>query len=175
MAELCENEDQKPKGPSLGLRCLLAFSFKTNMGKIFTVGKGDGIRAIHGLKFLSMALIIFQHTSSFATTNLFYVNPGFTEETPKDFLSQIFVNGTFAVDTFYLISGVLVAFVTLKGLEKTNGKLPLLYFYFHRYFRLTPLFMAVIMFCAYHLQNVSSGPNWLHSIEMYDSWCRQNG
>ncbi|KAF8786365.1 Nose resistant to fluoxetine protein 6 like protein [Argiope bruennichi] len=145
MAELCENEDQKPKGPSLGLRCLLAFSFKTNMGKIFTVGKGDGIRAIHGLKFLSMALIIFQHTSSFATTNLFYVNPGFTEETPKDFLSQIFVNGTFAVDTFYLISGVLVAFVTLKGLEKTNGKLPLLTF-FSIEFQINPLFMADYFF-----------------------------
>ncbi|KAF8786363.1 Nose resistant to fluoxetine protein 6 like protein [Argiope bruennichi] len=136
------------------------------MGKIFTVGKEDDVRAIHVLKFLSMALIIIGHTFSFATTNLFFVNPGFTQETSKDFLSQIFANGAFAVDTFYLISGVLVTFVTLKGLEKTNGKLPLLYFYFHRYFRLTPLFMAVIMFCAYHLQNVSSGPNWLHSIEM---------
>ncbi|GBM54713.1 Nose resistant to fluoxetine protein 6 [Araneus ventricosus] len=175
MAELCEKEDQKPKAPSLGLRCLLAFSFKTNMSKIFTVGKGDGIRAIHGLKFLSMALIILGHTFSFATTNLFFMNPGSTQQAPKDFLTQILANGTFAVDTFYLISGILVAFVTLKGLEKTNGKLPLLYFYFHRYFRLTPLFMAVIMFCAFLLQYVSSGPNWLQSIEMYDSWCRQNG
>ncbi|GIY54443.1 nose resistant to fluoxetine protein 6 [Caerostris darwini] len=175
MTELCEKEDSKPKTPGLGVSCLLAFSFKSNASKIFTVGKGDGIRAIHGLKFLSMALIILGHTFSFATQYLYFLNPGSMQQAPKDFLSQFLANGTLAVDTFYLISGILVAFVTLKGLEKLNGKLPIIYFYFHRYFRLTPLFMAVVMFCAFLLQYVSTGPNWLHSIEMYDKWCRQNG
>ncbi|GIX84227.1 nose resistant to fluoxetine protein 6 [Caerostris extrusa] len=161
--------------PGLVVSCLLAFSFKSNASKIFTVGKGDGIKAIHGLKFLSMALIILGHTFSFATQYLYFLNPGSMQQAPKDFLSQFLANGTLAVDTFYLISGILVAFVTLKGLEKLNGKLPIIYFYFHRYFRLTPLFMAVVMFCAFLLQYVSTGPNWLHSIEMYDKWCRQNG
>ncbi|XP_054707716.1 nose resistant to fluoxetine protein 6-like isoform X2 [Uloborus diversus] len=169
---LCEKSN---KEPGIFLRCLLAFSFKTNARKIFSVGGGgENIRSLHGLKFLSMVLIILGHTYSFATQNVYFQNPGVAFQAPKGFVAQVFANGTLAVDTFYLISGVLVAYVVLKGLEKTSGKLPLLWFYFHRYFRLTPLMMMVIFFCACLLRYIGSGPNWLATIQMYDAWCKDN-
>ncbi|PRD30003.1 UNVERIFIED_CONTAM: nrf-6 [Trichonephila clavipes] len=170
--ELCQKQEYKD--PSLLDQCLIAFSFKTNAEKIFAVGTGENIAAIHGIKFLSMALIIFGHTFSFGTQNLFILNPGGMQQAPKNFLTQVFANGTLIVDNFFLISGFLVAYLTLKLLEKRKN-FPWIYFYAHRYFRLTPLFMAVVMFGGYILRYISSGPNWFKSIEMYDDWCRWNG
>ena len=45
------------------------------------------------------------------------------------------VNGFFAVDTFFLISGLLVAFTQLRQLDQNNGIFNLKKFYFRRYIR----------------------------------------
>ncbi|GFU45895.1 nose resistant to fluoxetine protein 6 [Nephila pilipes] len=171
--ELCQREESRD--PSLVDCYFLAFSFRTNAKKLFTLPKGGNISSIDGLKFLSMALIILGHTFSFGTQNLYFSNQEAIQQAPKDFLSQILANGTLAVDTFFVISGLLVTYVTLKLLAKSKGKVNWIYFYIHRYLRLTPLMMFVVLFCAYLLPYVSSGPNWPNSIEMYDQWCRKNG
>ncbi|KFM82164.1 Nose resistant to fluoxetine protein 6, partial [Stegodyphus mimosarum] len=171
---LCEKE--KTKKHSKAMQCVLAFSLTNNAKKLFTVENGaQNIKALHGLRFLSMTLIIFGHTFSFASQNLYFRNPRAATGAPSDFSSQLFANGTFAVDTFYFISGLLVAYVSLKLMDKLGGNLNFLYFYAHRYFRLTPVLLAVILFCAYLLRYVGSGPNWLFSIQMYDVWCKKNG
>ncbi|XP_035206228.1 nose resistant to fluoxetine protein 6-like [Stegodyphus dumicola] len=167
---------EKTKKHSKAMQCVLAFSLTKSAKKLFTVENGaQNIKALHGLRFLSMTLIIFGHTYSFASQNLYFRNPRAAAGAPSDFSSQLFANGTFAVDTFYFISGLLVAYVSLKLMDKLGGNLNFLYFYLHRYFRLTPVLLAVILFCAYLLRYVGSGPNWLFSIQMYDVWCKKNG
>ena len=43
-----------------------------------------------------------------------------------------------SVDSFYVMSGTLVAYLTFKELDRTNGRLNLVFFYLHRYIRLGP-------------------------------------
>lgn len=45
--------------------------------------------------------------------------------------------GTLAVDTFFLMSGLLVAYLLLRELERNKGRFNVVYFYIHRYLRYT--------------------------------------
>jgi peptidoglycan/LPS O-acetylase OafA/YrhL len=40
-----------------------------------------------------------------------------------------------SVDTFFLLSGVLLAYLTLKELDRTKGRINWAMFYIHRYLR----------------------------------------
>lgn len=74
----------------------------------------------------------------------------------EDFLYQTISNGTYAVDTFFFISGCLVAFLYFRTMSKRRlnekkitqgfgGKiLQFLGMMFYRYFRLTPIYLLVI-------------------------------
>ncbi|XP_042912013.1 nose resistant to fluoxetine protein 6-like [Parasteatoda tepidariorum] len=172
--ELLFDQRPDPNEPSSTMQYLLAFSLYTNTPKIFSVKERDNIACLHGLRFLSMALIIFGHSFSFAGSVLYVRNPGMASDAPKDFVNQIFANGTFAVDTFFFMSGLLVCYAGIKTLETAKKKWSwMLVFYVHRYVRLAPLMMAVVFNCAFLLRYFSSGPNWLNSIVMYDAWCRK--
>ncbi|UYV78252.1 hypothetical protein LAZ67_16000685 [Cordylochernes scorpioides] len=109
---------------------------------------------------------------------------------PKTIMTQLLANGTFSVDSFFFLSGLLVTYHGIRRMQK-EGSLNLPYFYIHRFFRyvarpshtlvadagccrLTPLMMVVIGFCATLLRHVTTGPDWLHTIESYDLWCRDN-
>ena len=48
---------------------------------------------------------------------------------------QAVVNGTYSVDTFFFISGLLVSFLSYRNLVKTGGKMNVLKLYFSRYLR----------------------------------------
>ncbi|XP_072028213.1 nose resistant to fluoxetine protein 6-like [Amphiura filiformis] len=57
-------------------------------------------------------------------------------------------NATFSVDTFFLLSGFLVTYLTLKELKKTSGRVNWFLFYFHRFWRITPLYMVCLAIWA---------------------------
>lgn len=59
-------------------------------------------------------------------------------------------------------------------MDRRNGKINLLFYYVHRYLRMTPLMMAIIAFCATLLKYIGEGPSWSDSIVMYDGWCQHN-
>ena len=46
--------------------------------------------------------------------------------------------------TFCSYSGLLLSYLTLKALKKGDGKLKWGLFYFHRFYRITPLYMFVL-------------------------------
>ncbi|XP_067140919.1 nose resistant to fluoxetine protein 6-like [Centruroides vittatus] len=170
---LCERREPK-KRCSFIEKLLLCFSMKTNGKKILEVDYVKGsIDALHGIRFISMVWIIFGHSFSFAEQWLFLRKLPGQSAINITFFSQIFANGTFAVDTFLFLSGFLMAYCTLKNIKKT-GKFNVFLFYFHRYIRMTPLMMAIIGFCACILRYVSSGPRWLENTSVYDTWCKEN-
>ena len=73
---------------------------------------------------------------------------------------QAILNGFPSVDSFFLISGVLLAYLTLKELEKTKGRVSLPIFYIHRYLRLTGTYIIIIGFHTTLLRQMCFGPNW---------------
>ena len=79
--------------------------------------------------------------------------------------SQFLFNATFGVDTFFMLSSFLAAYLFLdsfnkaKAAEEKSGKKkrePNVFLwssivYFHRYVRLTPLYLIVLLFWTYVL------------------------
>lgn len=73
-------------------------------------------------------------------------------------------SGGVAVDSFLLLSGLIVTWSILKELDK-NKKLNLHMMYLHRYLRLTPPLAILILLSVSLFQHVGKGPfaneNWL--------------
>lgn len=65
----------------------------------------------------------------------YILNPTAELEDAKAWWFQGLGNGTVSVDTFLLMSGLLVSFLLLKELDKTKGRFNLGLFYVHRYLR----------------------------------------
>ncbi|XP_077501440.1 nose resistant to fluoxetine protein 6-like [Amblyomma americanum] len=162
-------------GGSTFSRSVLAFSWLSNGSKIFnTSGKKESIQVIHGLRFYSMAWIILGHTFSFSKQWITYRNMNDLLVIHTDIITQGLANGTVTVDTFFFISGLLVVYVTLKDMASTWGVNRWLLFYVHRYWRMTPLMMAAIAFCAELLPYCGDGPRWKESVATYDGTCQRN-
>jgi peptidoglycan/LPS O-acetylase OafA/YrhL len=48
---------------------------------------------------------------------------------------QGIINATVSVDSFYLLSGMLVSYLLLNELDKNKGRFNIILFYVHRYLR----------------------------------------
>jgi peptidoglycan/LPS O-acetylase OafA/YrhL len=84
------------------------------------------------------------------------------------------INASTAVDSFFLLSGLLVTYMVLKELKKSKGRLrpdPASFFgmyYLLRYIRLTPAFAVGIGLVATLVRHFGSGPLWGNMIENAD-------
>ncbi|XP_045194786.2 uncharacterized protein LOC123550421 [Mercenaria mercenaria] len=165
---------QKRKGTAESI--LMAFSFYSNGVKILNTDQAAGsLGAINGIRFLSMAWVILGHTYFFCQ--------GYDSNFIFHFFSSL-QNWTFmaisyatvSVDSFFAISGILVAYLTLKELKKVGGasKLNWFMFYFHRFWRLTPSYMLVLMVGTVILPYILNGPMWTEDDLPYMKTCRTN-
>ena len=83
------------------------------------------------------------------------------------------INATVSVDTFFLMSGLLVAYLLLRELDRNKGRFNVALFYIHRYLRLTPVYAIILGFIATLIVYVSNGPNWRLVLYMREG-CRWN-
>ncbi|XP_076360322.1 O-acyltransferase like protein-like [Tachypleus tridentatus] len=91
----------------------------------------------------------------------------------KDLAFQLVIQTTFAVDTFFFISGLLVTHRTLRKLGENQDHLNLLKFYIHRYWRLTPAFILISALIII-APNFGSGPLWHDKLDSSAKVCRKN-
>lgn len=84
---------------------------------------------------------------------------------------MIIQTATVSVDTFLFISGFLIAWLGLKEMEKTKGKLDILSMYLHRYIRLTPAVAAAVLFVVSLLKFMGSGPYWHNFVDVHKTGC----
>ena len=155
------------------------FSLYENIGKLFhVVPNRDGLGSIHGIRFLSMAWVLLGHTyMKFWTNNGFFNNS--VDIMPLLTVSNAMAavrSGIFSVDSFFLIGATLLAYLTLKELDKQRGgggEFWALY-YLHRYLRLTGVYAAVVLLHVTYLKFLATGPNSYSLTEMRegcrDSW-----
>ena len=135
---------------------LLCFSFVRNSKKLFNTKTATGpLACLNGLRVISMFWVIQGHTYSFSlqtTNNILY-----SYTLLKRFTFQAIANGTFSVDTFFFLSGLLVAYLTLKELSQ-KGRMNWLYYFLHRYWRITPLYAFLILQCIVIFTYIPAGP-----------------
>jgi len=73
--------------------------------------------------------------------------------------SSIILNGTLSVDSFFYLSGFLVAYLGMKELYK-KGKINMFLYYFHRIYRLTPPYFVALLVLWKLLPYFGQGPWW---------------
>ena len=140
------------------------FSLYENIGKLFRVGPNrDGLGSIHGIRFISMTWVLLGHTYlKYITNNAFYNN--YTDIIPlyagSTTMSAV-RSAPFSVDTFFLIGATLLAYLTMKELDKSRGGGAQFWvmYYVHRYLRLTGVYAVVVALHATYLKFLATGPN----------------
>ncbi|XP_052092463.1 nose resistant to fluoxetine protein 6-like [Mytilus californianus] len=161
-APLLDNQKKKiPENqPGLIGDLLLAFSIYTNGAKLFNTKQNkDILTCINGIRFISMTWVILGHTYSMPlqmSDNMV----SFFPKMIKRWTFGAIANATVSVDTFFTLSGCLLTYLVMKELKKKNGRLNWGMFYFHRFWRLTPPYMLVLMVYVSLFHYTGSGPNW---------------
>ncbi|XP_046399529.1 nose resistant to fluoxetine protein 6-like [Ischnura elegans] len=146
----------KPQQKTVMTRLLLCFSAVSNAKSICSLSVGDDtIAPIHGLRFFSLLWVILAHTCLVAFQ--FSDNKTFRARAEQDLLYQTLSSGTYSVDTFFFISGLLVSFLYFRTVSKydvhqltyTSGGfkakgIQFIGMVIYRFLRLTPPYMFVL-------------------------------
>ncbi|KHJ92927.1 acyltransferase [Oesophagostomum dentatum] len=130
------------------LRILLSFSVYSNGAAILETSphKEGTLKSLASIRFISMTWVAAGHTLGQNAINDAF-RPVLTLWNP--FLSTTITNAFLSVDTFFLLSGILVSYLFFKSKPSSKFvKNPLVWvmFYVHRYLRLTPPIMIFIGF-----------------------------
>ena len=156
------SESYNPEAHPLPLGLLLSFSFYTNFNRLMqpTVSRsGENLAVLNGVRVLSIGWVILGHVYAYRVgssplANIFDI-PDIIDK-PK---FAIVYGAFYAVDTFFWMGGFLVAYLLIKEV-KSKGRLNWFMVYFHRFWRLVPLFMFVT-FLVWAFQGYGpDGPLW---------------
>ncbi|XP_061188052.1 nose resistant to fluoxetine protein 6-like [Saccostrea echinata] len=159
---LHERENLVPKNESILQKLLLSFSLYSNGKKILQVNQSAGtLTAVNGIRFLSISWVVLGHSFVFTITNFrnyYTAAPKFM----KRWSFQAVLNALVSVDSFFALSGLLVAYLTLREMKKGKGffRINWFTFYFHRFWRLTPVYMLLLMISACLSRYFGDGPLW---------------
>lgn len=155
----------------LPLRILRCFSVHRNYKRMVEDSSTRSLDVLDGIRVLSMLWIILVHTYAFQHDR----SMGRIMEIIDfaRFISfGVIVNAWVSVDGFFLIGGVLVAYTTLKSLDRKNGEFNFPRYVLRRIWRLAP---AIYLTTAllFLLPLIDRGPNWPETIGAEVSRCRQ--
>jgi peptidoglycan/LPS O-acetylase OafA/YrhL len=130
-----------------------AFSLVGSSGtltKLVEIPNYEPTHSLNGMRVINMAWIILGHTflmpegiSGYANQEDIADNPLNSHVAEKNPLFQIILGAQAGVDTFFFLSGFLLAFLTLEELRR--GKMSPIYAIVMRYFRLTPSLALVLL------------------------------
>ena len=156
-----KKKKQRKRTDNKLLRIITSFSLLRNTRAIFSTRVPPGaITSINGIRFISMTWVILGHYYVFGKVwsrpdNIIQMFGIFNRFT---FLPV--ANAYFSVDTFFLLSGLLVSYLTLRKISKGMrlGWKQILLMYVHRYIRLTPTLVIIILFFTNVFPYTFTGP-----------------
>ncbi|XP_077984529.1 nose resistant to fluoxetine protein 6-like [Glandiceps talaboti] len=141
---------------------ILAFSVLGSADTILnTDQRGGSISCLNGIRVLSMFWIILFHLWVFVPASV--GNPRYISEVvSKRWATEVLIHGDLGVEAFLVLSGLLVTYLTLRQLKRCGG--PRHYnwglFYFHRYWRLTPVYAFTLMMYTTLTIHMGDGVSW---------------
>ncbi|XP_062544983.1 nose resistant to fluoxetine protein 6-like [Armigeres subalbatus] len=135
--------------------------------------KSSMIECAHGIRALSMIWIILVHIHELLFVVLWENNPTLWKYIGGFVPSVLHFTGYLAVDTFLVLSGMLVAMSMLRELDK-KGKINPLMLYLHRYIRITAPYAAMILFVVSFAKYMGEGVLWKVHMEGFKESCMTN-
>jgi peptidoglycan/LPS O-acetylase OafA/YrhL len=171
-------------------RTVQCFDFCQNWHQLMAkpkMGMELDLTTLNGLRAVSMFWVILGHTLSYIIWigGIAYpgrlITPNNLNMVLKQWFISIYAGGFFAVDTFFFISGLLVAFVVSREIvkrrsRKTTLKSEMLFwlvYVVNRFVRLLPTFAAVLFFFWKIAPSLSSSPIWKLNWDQHSRDCEK--
>ncbi|XP_047985388.1 nose resistant to fluoxetine protein 6-like [Leguminivora glycinivorella] len=148
------------KAPAETNKLLTSFSVYTNTRRLFTFSKSPGsIDCLDGMRSLSILWVVIGHTFTniFSGTTINLLDAFKWTSSSK---ATWFTAAVLSVDTFFMMSGLLVVYTTVKKMTPMSLVKNIHLFYLHRLLRMFPLLAAVVLFQASLFHHSADGPNW---------------
>ncbi|XP_057379361.1 nose resistant to fluoxetine protein 6-like isoform X1 [Daphnia carinata] len=168
-------EDRKTSQRAFALQMLHCFSAKKNCTMLFSTEDDaeDSLSCLHGVRILTTCWIVLIHLAGASTFLRLSYNKKMVLQNSLRWEFQFVANGLFGVDTFFLLSGLLVSFTQMRQLDLNRGYFNIKRFYVRRYMRLTPVYAAVLAFLATLWPYIGTGPDW-HFVQRISQSVREN-
>ncbi|XP_038214628.1 O-acyltransferase like protein-like [Zerene cesonia] len=148
-----------------------SFSVYTNARRLTTFSKSsNALECLDGIRSISMIWVILGH--AFTTFNHF-VNLLYILEFLTSSSAAWISTGVFAVDTFFLMTGLLLVYTSMGRMKSMQLLKGLHMFYIQRILRLFPLLAAIIILEASFFHRMTDGPFWM-SVATNTDRCRNN-
>lgn len=154
-------------------RFLMAFSLRKNMRELLADLPTEGdIHCVHGVRALCTAALYVAHkviTLAFSP----YSNRVALTEVSNDSWTTVLRTSLVYTDSFLMLSGVLASFNMSKEMERKKH-IDWTKKYMARFIRLTPALLAVVLFYAYVMEQLGSGPQWNMTVRKNADICKKN-
>lgn len=149
-------------------------SIITNTMQFFTISEAQlkQISCLDGIRCITMVWIIMTHTMMYNDWSAF-ARTREVEKALRSPVEQPLFNGSYLVDTFFLLSGLLSAYTAFRHCKGLANKFNSIAFLMNRWLRLTPqIFFASMIYIV--LPAVSYGPHWFPIVGEYSENCVDN-
>ena len=163
----------KEKNEGLCHHILHSFSMVRNIKSIMrTKVEESDLTYLHGIRVLSLFWIILYHIYVQVLGSLWpYDNLKDVRRSSRS-LSQMILGRAYGVDTFFVLSGLLVMYTNMNKKMRNNGQTNWFKYYLHRFWRLTPSYMFVILLVSKLRPFFGAGPVWFAAADT--SACSDN-
>eukprot|EP00357_Protocruzia_adherens_P011267 CAMPEP_0115000730 /NCGR_PEP_ID=MMETSP0216-20121206/16935_1 /TAXON_ID=223996 /ORGANISM="Protocruzia adherens, Strain Boccale" /LENGTH=780 /DNA_ID=CAMNT_0002365891 /DNA_START=18 /DNA_END=2360 /DNA_ORIENTATION=- len=142
------------RSPMFGVfNFLLCFAFYDNLKKVSTPSISPvypELSVLNGIRVMSIIWVMWGHSYVWLSSSGLITNEALVLQTwTSDWSFAILMNATMSVDSFFFLGGLLssmmlVGFFQKSGSRNLGGKFG--YIYFHRFFRLLPLYTFLLFF-----------------------------
>ncbi|RVE48691.1 hypothetical protein evm_006657 [Chilo suppressalis] len=147
------------------------FSVFTNTRKFLTFrSDANALNCVEGVRALAMLWVILIHTFSLQFSFV-PANPIDVHEFTYSFLSLFMTSGNITVDTFFMLTGLLLVYSQTSKMSRPFLK-NLHVFYLSRLLRMFPVLATGILLQASFQNHITDGPNWGVVAKSTDD-CRQ--
>ncbi|CAG9820973.1 unnamed protein product [Phaedon cochleariae] len=164
------SEKLKERSPTVEL--LIAFSLRKNYRKLPSANDSNpALKILYGMRVICICMIIMDHRFG---THLAsgILNFDIVEDQYRSPVGTIFFHGDVFVDSFFILSGILVTYTLMIQYDKRFMNPAVIIFM--RYVRLTPLYAMVIFYYATMFRYTGAGPMWKKIIVPEVEDCRAN-
>ncbi|XP_044728550.1 nose resistant to fluoxetine protein 6-like [Chrysoperla carnea] len=149
-----------------------SFSLKHTVVNDLLKTDENNLKYLHGLKVFSITWVIFGHGLALSHAGVIY-DYRHSEGVYNYLLNYVVLRGDLWVDTFFIVSGLLLSYLSLCQFEKGKKLNPAMLVIL-RYLRLTPLYAIVVFFFATIYTKLGNGPLYHLILDDEKQTCREN-
>lgn len=126
--------------------------------KIFKLNPDSDLNVLNGIRSISMIWVVFGHTMSYSISGSVNISSSIEKNSLLKPFFLIVEAGLFAVDIFFYVGGILLAYVFLRQANQSRAKYPLALV--QRLLRFWPSYLfAMLIYYSVYL-HLGDGPRW---------------